>query len=81
MSVCKSCPNASTASDQLFVQVSVAFSDKTVRPADTVTVTVSADPASYFGLLAVDQSVLLLREGNDITRDSVSSSPNNISFS
>jgi len=43
-----------------------------VRPADTVSITVSAHPASYVGLLAVDQSVLLLEGGNDITEDSVS---------
>jgi len=52
-------------------QVSVSFSNDTVRPADTVSFTVAAHPASYVGLLAVDQSVLLLRQGNDITRDSV----------
>ena len=52
--------------------MSVAFSEDTVRPADTVSITVSAHPASYVGLLAVDQSVLLLEGGNDITEDSVS---------
>jgi len=51
--------------------VSVRFSDDTVRPADTVSISVAAHPASYVGLLAVDQSVLLLRQGNDITQDSV----------
>jgi len=50
----------------------VAFSNDTVRPGDDVSFTVAAHPASYIGLLAVDQSVLLLGEGNDITRDSVS---------
>ena len=53
------------------MQVSVSFSDDTVRPAGTVSVSVAAHPASYVGLLAVDQSVLLLRQGNDITQDSV----------
>jgi len=50
----------------------VSFSEETVRPADTVSYTVAAHPASYVGLVAVDQSVLLLRGGNDITKDSVS---------
>jgi len=59
------------ASTVSFMQVTVAFSNDTVRPADTVSVSVAAHPASYVGLLAVDQSVLLLREGNDITQDSV----------
>jgi len=49
----------------------VAFLNDTVRPADTVSIRVAAHPESYVGLLAVDQSVLLLRGGNDITRDSV----------
>ena len=49
----------------------MSVSNETVRPADTVSFTVAAHPASYVGLLAVDQSVLL-RQGNDITRDSVS---------
>jgi len=49
----------------------VEFSNNTTRPADTVRISVSAHPASYVGLLAVDQSVLLLRQGNDITQDSV----------
>ena len=49
----------------------MAFSNDTVEPADSVSITVAAHPASYVGLLAVDQSVLLLREGNDVTRDLV----------
>lgn len=32
---------------------------------------VKADPNSYVGLLAVDQSVLLLKSGNDITKEMV----------
>ena len=43
------------------------------EPADTVHVTVRATPQSTAYLLAVDQSVLLLRSGNDITAGQVSS--------
>lgn len=41
------------------------------QPGDDVEVRVKADPNSYVGLLAVDQSVLLLKSGNDITDDMV----------
>ncbi len=41
------------------------------KPAATVRVTATADAGSYVGLLAVDQSVLLLKSGNDITADMV----------
>lgn len=47
--------------------------DKTsVEPGDSVSFKVTADPDSYVGLLAVDQSVLLLKSGNDITPQLVS---------
>jgi len=36
-----------------------------------VTFTVKASPDSYVALLAVDQSVLLLKSGNDITKEMV----------
>ena len=46
--------------------------DKTeAQPAENVQVTVSATPQSTAYLLAVDQSVLLLKSGNDITAGQV----------
>lgn len=39
-----------------------------VEPGKAVDITVKAEPNSYVGVLGVDQSVLLLRTGNDITR-------------
>jgi CD109 antigen len=42
------------------------------QPGDQVNVQVSADPMSVVNLLAVDQSVLLLKSGNDITPSEVS---------
>ncbi|KAI6223646.1 hypothetical protein M3Y99_01446300 [Aphelenchoides fujianensis] len=58
--------------DGLF-QNSVELSlDKTsAEPAEEVKFTVKADPDSFVGLLAVDQSVLLLKSGNDITKEMV----------
>ncbi|VDN87670.1 unnamed protein product, partial [Brugia pahangi] len=40
-------------------------------PGTSVKYTIKADPESYCALLAVDQSVLLLKSGNDITKDLV----------
>jgi len=54
---------------QNFVEVQVA--PNSVEPGKAVDVTVKAEPNSYVGVLAVDQSVLLLRSGNDITRQDV----------
>ena len=42
-----------------------------VEPGEKVKLTVKADPDSSVGLLAVDQSVLLLKSGNDITKEMV----------
>ena len=50
------------------LQVSVSYSKNRTQPGDTVDVKVSAVTGSMVGLLAVDQSVLLLAGGNDITQ-------------
>lgn len=47
------------------------FDKDKAQPAQSVSVQVKADPKSFVGLLAVDQSVLLLKSGNDITQDEV----------
>ncbi|XP_046369854.2 CD109 antigen-like [Haliotis rufescens] len=52
-------------------KVSIAFSRNDSKPHDNIDVLVSADPMSSVNLLAVDQSVLLLKSGNDITTDKV----------
>ncbi|XP_070074006.1 CD109 antigen isoform X2 [Drosophila takahashii] len=41
------------------------------KPSQEVSLKVKTDPHSYVGLLAVDQSVLLLRSGNDFSRDQI----------
>jgi len=53
------------------VQVSLSFSESEVRPGNKLSLTVNAYRDSYVGVLAVDQSVLLLKGGNDITQDMV----------
>ena len=47
--------------------VSLSLDKAAAEPGNPVTFTVKADPDSYVGLVAVDQSLLLLRAANDIT--------------
>uniref|UniRef100_A0A914CMS6 TEP1-F n=1 Tax=Acrobeloides nanus TaxID=290746 RepID=A0A914CMS6_9BILA len=51
--------------------VSMSMDKTQAEPGDPVKIIVKADPDSLVGLLAVDQSVLLLKSGNDITRDMI----------
>lgn len=53
------------------IQVSLAVSPTEAQPGDPVAVRVSADAGSDIHLLGVDQSVLLLASGNDITTEMV----------
>ncbi|XP_033743827.1 CD109 antigen-like isoform X3 [Pecten maximus] len=48
-------------------EVSISFDKTKAQPGEGINVDVSADPNSIVNLLAVDQSVLLLKSGNDIT--------------
>lgn len=43
----------------------------TAEPGEKVKFTVKADPESYVGIYAIDQSVLFLKSGNDITKELV----------
>ncbi|KAH9514214.1 hypothetical protein Btru_028388 [Bulinus truncatus] len=52
-------------------KVSINLDKTDVEPGDDVTVTVQADPDSIAHLLAIDQSVLLLKGGNDVTENDV----------
>ncbi|OWF38489.1 CD109 antigen-like [Mizuhopecten yessoensis] len=48
-------------------EVSIRFDKTKAQPGEGINVDVTADPNSVVNLLAVDQSVLLLKSGNDIT--------------
>nr|AEG67300.1 alpha-2-macroglobulin [Branchiostoma belcheri tsingtauense] len=52
-------------------QVSLSYDKDRAEPAEDIAVTVRADPDSLVALLTVDQGVLLLQSGNDITQDKV----------
>lgn len=47
------------------------MSTKQARPGQEVDITVISKPNSYVGLLGVDQSVLLLRKGNDLDKSQI----------
>ncbi|XP_033103838.1 CD109 antigen-like, partial [Anneissia japonica] len=51
--------------------VSLSFSNEVVEPGDNINVDVTATKGSLIYLLAIDQSVLLLKSGNDITQQKV----------
>lgn len=48
-------------------QVNINTNSEETRPGTNVELTFEAKPNSYVGVLGVDQSVLLLKSGNDIT--------------
>lgn len=50
------------------MKVEVKVAPDSVEPGKTVDVNIKAKPNSYVGVLGVDQSVLLLKSGNDITQ-------------
>ncbi|XP_059152580.1 CD109 antigen-like isoform X3 [Physella acuta] len=54
--------------EELFInKVSVSFNKNQSQPNEDVVFEVTADPNSNVNILAVDQSVLLMKTGNDIT--------------
>uniref|UniRef100_A0A182PLQ3 CD109 antigen n=1 Tax=Anopheles epiroticus TaxID=199890 RepID=A0A182PLQ3_9DIPT len=52
-------------------QIQLALSSDELKPGETLDIDVRTEQNSYVGLLAVDQSVLLLKSGNDLSRDEV----------
>ncbi|XP_058061517.1 thioester-containing protein 1 allele R1-like isoform X2 [Anopheles bellator] len=72
-------PNGDMVSDSKVIQfdselqnfMKVTLSKEQSKPGQDVEITVSTNPDSYVGLLGVDQSVLLLKSGNDITKEDV----------
>ncbi len=45
------------------------MSSPSAKPKDNITIGINSNPHSYVGLLGVDQSVTLLKKGNDIEAD------------
>lgn len=52
-------------------QIDLELSSKELKPGEELKINVNTKPNSYIGLLGVDQSVLLLKKGNDLERSAV----------
>ena len=52
--------------------MAISYDKSSVEPGDNITLNVQTTAASQVHLLAVDQSVLLMETGNDITQGDVS---------
>lgn len=61
--------------------MAINFNTRRAKPGDDVEVELTADPNSLVNVLAVDKSVLLLKSGNDITTQDVSSISLSLSLS
>lgn len=55
----------------VYIQVNIDLSKSEARPSSIVNISVKSKPLSYVGLLGVDQSVLLLKSGNDIDQEMI----------
>lgn len=50
----------------------IDLASEQARPGENLDISVTANPNSFVGLLGVDQSVLLLKSGNDVEKSTVS---------
>lgn len=72
-------PDGEMVSDHITIEfgaelqnfIKIGLSTEQAKPGDDIEITVDANPNSYIGLLGVDQSVLLLKSGNDLSKDQV----------
>lgn len=51
--------------------MTIDLSTEQSKPGENIDLKINADPNSYVGLLGVDQSVLLLKGGNDLEMSAV----------
>lgn len=51
--------------------INIELSNNQTKPGEELDIVVKSNPGSYVGLLGVDQSVLLLKKGNDIEESTV----------
>lgn len=51
--------------------ISLSLSTKQVRPGQDIDISIKTNPKSYVGMLGIDESLLLLKSGNDIDRNEV----------
>lgn len=63
--------NAQTIIFYFLYQVDIKLSTQEAEPGSKLDISIKAKPNSYVGLLGIDQSVLLLKSGNDLSRQAV----------
>jgi hypothetical protein len=54
-----------------FLKLDIEVSKDKAKPGEEITIKASAKPESFVGLLGVDQSLLLLKKGNDIDMSTI----------
>lgn len=52
-------------------QVNLSLSNKTCKPGENITLSIASTLDSTISLLAIDQRVLLLKTGNDLSSDEI----------
>lgn len=57
--------------DELQNFIKLDLSSNEASPGGDLNITINTKPNSYIGLLGVDQSVLLLKKGNDLSKEQV----------
>jgi Alpha-2-macroglobulin bait region domain len=57
--------------NELRSQIDLSLSANQQKPGDSLTITVNGQPNSFVGLLGVDQSVSILKSGNDLSASSI----------
>src|SRR5690606_39111454 len=62
-----------SAEGLLETPIKLELSTNQTRPAEQVTVSVHTNPSAFVGVLGVDQSLLLLRTGNDLSMADIKS--------
>lgn len=54
-----------------YLQIDIQTNSAEVRPGSDVDITVRAQPNSFIGLMAIDQNMINLKSGHDITHDQI----------
>lgn len=63
--------------NELQNKIEIELSTNEIEPGENVNITVKSEPNSYVGLLGIDQSVRLLKTGNDISKSDIIASIDN----
>lgn len=53
------------------IQIDIELSEDQAKPGENLNIVINTKPNSYVGILGVDQSVLLLKKGNDLEKSTI----------